>query len=88
MSRYPTRIQPGLRWPLLGCARLREWEGILQAELAPHTLMGRAGHAVAQLAQALYPHAQRIWVACGPGNNGGDAWWPPQPCKRPAGMCT
>jgi len=72
MSRYPTRIQPGLRWPLLGCARLREWEGILQAELAPHTLMGRAGHAVAQLAQALYPHAQRIWVACGPGNNGGD----------------
>lgn len=31
-----------------------------------------AGRAVAQLAQALGPHAQCIWLACGPGNNGGD----------------
>lgn len=38
----------------------------------PHTLMQRAGEAVARLARALAPHARRIWVAAGPGNNGGD----------------
>ncbi len=40
--------------------------------LPSHTLMQRAGLAVAQLALATVPHARRIWVACGPGNNGGD----------------
>jgi ADP-dependent NAD(P)H-hydrate dehydratase / NAD(P)H-hydrate epimerase len=35
-------------------------------------LMQRAGLAVARLACALAPHAQTIWLACGPGNNGGD----------------
>jgi hydroxyethylthiazole kinase-like uncharacterized protein yjeF len=34
--------------------------------------MERAGQTVARLARALAPHAQRIWVVCGPGNNGGD----------------
>jgi hydroxyethylthiazole kinase-like uncharacterized protein yjeF len=34
--------------------------------------MERAGLSVARLARALAPHAQRIWVVCGPGNNGGD----------------
>jgi hydroxyethylthiazole kinase-like uncharacterized protein yjeF len=34
--------------------------------------MERAGQATARLARALAPHAQRIWVVCGPGNNGGD----------------
>ena len=44
----------------------------MAAQLAPHTLMQRAGLAVAQLAQAIAPHARTIWIACGPGNNGGD----------------
>jgi hydroxyethylthiazole kinase-like uncharacterized protein yjeF len=34
--------------------------------------MQRAGHAAAQLALAIQPHARHIWIACGPGNNGGD----------------
>lgn len=34
--------------------------------------MARAGLSVAQLALALEPHARCIWIACGPGNNGGD----------------
>lgn len=42
------------------------------AGLAPHTLMQRAGLAVARFALAVAPHAKSIWVACGPGNNGGD----------------
>ncbi len=40
--------------------------------LAPHTLMQRAGLATARLSLALAPHAQHMWIACGPGNNGGD----------------
>jgi hydroxyethylthiazole kinase-like uncharacterized protein yjeF len=34
--------------------------------------MQSAGLACAQLALAIAPHARRIWVAAGPGNNGGD----------------
>ena len=40
--------------------------------LPAHTLIQRAGQAVARLARALTPHARSVWVACGPGNNGGD----------------
>jgi ADP-dependent NAD(P)H-hydrate dehydratase / NAD(P)H-hydrate epimerase len=43
-------------------------------QLPPHTLMPRAGLAVARLACAVAPHAQTIWIACGPGNNGGDGF--------------
>lgn len=50
----------------------RQIEQALQARLPPHTLMQRAGEAVARLALAVSPHSQRIWLACGPGNNGGD----------------
>ena len=34
--------------------------------------MRRAGEAVARLAIALAPHARCVWIAAGPGNNGGD----------------
>jgi hydroxyethylthiazole kinase-like uncharacterized protein yjeF len=50
----------------------RALEQQAQAGLAPHTLMRRAGVAVARLAIAIAPHAQRVWIAAGPGNNGGD----------------
>lgn len=36
--------------------------------------MQRAGLAVAKLALAIAPHAKTIWIACGPGNNGGDGY--------------
>lgn len=35
-------------------------------------LMERAGLSLAKLALALQPHARRIHIVCGPGNNGGD----------------
>jgi ADP-dependent NAD(P)H-hydrate dehydratase / NAD(P)H-hydrate epimerase len=40
--------------------------------LGAHYLMAQAGKTVAKLALAIAPHARSIWVACGPGNNGGD----------------
>ena len=58
--------------PLFNTAATRRIEQAAAAALPPHTLMQRAGLAVAQLAQALAPHARRTWIACGPGNNGGD----------------
>ncbi|WP_029462544.1 bifunctional ADP-dependent NAD(P)H-hydrate dehydratase/NAD(P)H-hydrate epimerase [Serpentinimonas barnesii] len=41
-------------------------------QLPTHTLMQRAGAAVFRLSAALAPHARRVWVVCGGGNNGGD----------------
>lgn len=58
--------------PLYRVASTRVIEQTAQAQLPPHTLMQRAGLAVARLALASAPHAQRLWIACGPGNNGGD----------------
>jgi hydroxyethylthiazole kinase-like uncharacterized protein yjeF len=60
------------RHALYSVAATRAMEQTAQAALPAHTLMQRAGLAVAQLALALAPHARRIWIACGPGNNGGD----------------
>ena len=68
----PIQITPDLSWPLHGIAATRAIERAATAALPPHTLMQRAGLAVARLACALAPHAQSIWIACGPGNNGGD----------------
>lgn len=60
------------RHALHDVAATRQLEQQSQQALPPHTLMARAGLAVAKLALAIAPHAQRIWVAAGPGNNGGD----------------
>lgn len=65
-------IHTDRREPLFGSAATRAIEQTAQATLPPHALMARAGLAVAQLARALAPHTRCIWVACGPGNNGGD----------------
>lgn len=50
---------------------IRALESRLQ-NASDHPLMDLAGVATAQLAMAVAPHARRIWVAAGPGNNGGD----------------
>lgn len=66
------RIVPGQARPLHDTEAARRLEQAAAAGLPPHTLMQRAGLAVARLARALAPHARSAWVACGPGNNGGD----------------
>ena len=58
--------------PLHGIDATRLLEHACTARLPPHTLMQRAGLSVARLALAIAPHARSVWVACGPGNNGGD----------------
>jgi hydroxyethylthiazole kinase-like uncharacterized protein yjeF len=65
-------VLPTASWPLHGVAASRELERLGLQATPPHALMQRAGLAVAQLALAVAPHARRVWVACGPGNNGGD----------------
>jgi hydroxyethylthiazole kinase-like uncharacterized protein yjeF len=60
------------RWPLHSVEQTQALEHQAQASLPANTLMQRAGLATAQLAMAIAPHARTIWIACGPGNNGGD----------------
>ena len=62
------------RLPLFDLAATRRIEATATAALPAHTLMQRAGAATARLARALAPHARHIWIACGPGNNGGDGY--------------
>jgi len=68
------RIHPDQAHPLHLLTSTRALEAAWLQQLPEHTLMQRAGQALARLAQALAPHAHTIWVACGPGNNGGDGW--------------
>lgn len=68
------RISSHTRAPLRGKAATRTLEAQAAAALPPYTLMQRAGLAVARLAMALASHARHIWIACGPGNNGGDGF--------------
>lgn len=77
-------------WPLHGGAATRQLEARAIAAAGPHVLMQRAGLAAARLALALAPHARQVWIACGPGNNGGDGLeaamhlqhWGRKPCVR------
>jgi hydroxyethylthiazole kinase-like uncharacterized protein yjeF len=64
-------LSPDCAWPLYGRDGIRALEALLQAR-SPEPLMQQAGLATARLALATAPHAQHIWVAAGPGNNGGD----------------
>ncbi|TXH90402.1 MAG: NAD(P)H-hydrate dehydratase [Rhodoferax sp.] len=60
--------------PLYSVDQIRAIEAHTAATLAPHTLMQRAGLSLARLVMALAPHARTVWIACGPGNNGGDGF--------------
>ncbi|MEP6587375.1 MAG: NAD(P)H-hydrate dehydratase [Polaromonas sp.] len=68
------KISSSSSHPLYSVAAIRLIEQQAASALPPHTLMQRAGLSVARLALALAPHARRIWIACGPGNNGGDGF--------------
>ncbi len=70
----PASMATGQGWPLFSTAATRQIEQACARRLPPHRLMERAGLAIAKLALAIAPHAQRIWIACGPGNNGGDGF--------------
>lgn len=59
-------------WPLHDTRASRALESTASQHLPAHELMRRAGLATARLSLALAPHAQRVVVLCGPGNNGGD----------------
>jgi ADP-dependent NAD(P)H-hydrate dehydratase / NAD(P)H-hydrate epimerase len=67
-------LPPSVRCPLFGNGATRAIEQRCTGELPAHTLMRRAGEAVARLALALAPHARCVWIAAGPGNNGGDGF--------------
>ena len=69
----PQAVLPSQRgWPLHRNTASRQIETAALAGAEPFTLMARAGQAVARLAVAVAPGTRRVWVASGPGNNGGD----------------
>ncbi len=69
---HPQVLNSTQAWPLHSVAATRQVEQTAAGQLPANTLMQRAGLAVARLALALAPHARTVWIACGPGNNGGD----------------
>ncbi|RZT92528.1 NAD(P)H-hydrate dehydratase [Rivibacter subsaxonicus] len=71
-TRVPFVVDGRRQLPLHDGAGSRAIESTAAASLPPNTLMQRAGEALARLAAALAPHASQIWIAAGPGNNGGD----------------
>ena len=80
MSSSSERVLPAHRArnlaarPLHNAAETRRLEALCNSQPGAESLMQKAGMAVAQLALAVAPHAQIFWIACGPGNNGGDGF--------------
>ncbi|MBL8339588.1 MAG: NAD(P)H-hydrate dehydratase [Rhodoferax sp.] len=68
----PRRIDARTAEHLHDVAATRLLETLAWQRLPAPTLMQRAGRATARLALALAPHARTVWIAAGPGNNGGD----------------
>ncbi len=58
--------------PLHDAAGARAVERWALARYPAHTLMERAGLALARLVMAVAPRTQRVQLWCGPGHNGGD----------------
>jgi hydroxyethylthiazole kinase-like uncharacterized protein yjeF len=61
-------------WPLHGVSASRRAEAAALSASPPPPLMQRAGLSLARLAVALQPHAHKVRVHAGPGNNGGDGF--------------
>lgn len=61
-----------IQYPLLNTTATRALEASVARQHPPGFLMQQAGLALARLSLAVAPHAQRFWIACGRGNNGGD----------------
>ena len=72
MTNSLRRVDAASAWPLFDVASTRRIERAALDNTPDHALMQRAGLATARLALALAPHARLVWVAAGPGNNGGD----------------
>jgi len=69
----PVAVLPSRQaWPLHDSAASRRLEALGLAARPPHALMALAGLMTARLTQALAAPEALIWVAAGPGNNGGD----------------
>ena len=68
------RITPDAVASLFDTVATRRIERAAATALPPFALMQRAGRAVARLAMAIAPDARVVWIACGPGNNGGDGF--------------
>src|SRR5512134_1614040 len=60
--------------PLYLIDELRAIERAAQAQLAPGTLMARAGRAAADWIAARHSGPASFCIVCGPGNNGGDGF--------------
>ncbi|MGY0193634.1 NAD(P)H-hydrate dehydratase [Leptothrix sp. BB-4] len=78
VTHAPLHLLAGAGWAtpvdLHDARHAGELERAHTARLPPHQLMQTAGLVTARLAQALAPHAGRVIVLAGPGNNGGDGF--------------